>query len=338
MLVLFCGCLFIMFLYTSRFRSVNYYHRTNSDKEAIITERNTFINCAESILDWCLVNHIDQSNCSWTIGTFHNHFYSMASIISKPIDQSAALDTGVAFVRLGDGELMLMFGISVNYIPADHWSWPGGQSRLGQDLKDLLRYPKQLNNLRSPFYYGIYDVKNICPFHELLVMINQHPKFLTYANLFVNSNYPATKVFQKSLIADEHKRIILIINNRTTSTKLAELNKWAEEILQYPDNGPVMWQNSELRKQAIEKILLLAKRYKNRLFAFAVGPLSKVLIHYAWIQNPYNRYIDFGSTLDEITKNKVTRPYQTNTELYKDPTYLVKFNINTKKFDITTVD
>ncbi|CAF3172138.1 unnamed protein product [Rotaria socialis] len=260
----------------------------------------------------------------------------MAASISPSYPDSMNNNTGLALIRLGDGEMMLMFGISVQSI--DPWSWRGGQSRLGKDLIKSLNYPKYQYNEFSPVYYGIYDAKNICPFHQLMTMIYQHPKYLTYTNLFVNSNYPATKLLHRSLIKDHHKKIILIINNQTSSTKLAELNEWACEILHYPHDGPLLWENDHFREQAIGKIVAVAKRYRNRLFAFSVGPLSRVLIHSAWLENPFNRYIDFGSTLDEMTKSRVTRPYQSNTELNHDPTYVIGFDVNTRKFQISSVD
>ncbi|CAF4220433.1 unnamed protein product, partial [Adineta steineri] len=177
------------------------------------TNRQTNVNitCADSILTWCAENQIELSECSWTIGTFRNHFYNIAALISRPYPDLMNNNNGLAFIRLGDGEMKLLFGVSVKSI--DPWSWPGGQSRLGKDLRKALHYPKYQYNTFSPFYYGIYDAKGICPFHELLSMIYQHPKYLTYTNLFVNSNYPSTKLLHQSLIRDHRKKIILIINN-----------------------------------------------------------------------------------------------------------------------------
>ena len=46
--------------------------------------------------------------------------------------------------------MRLMFGIVVVSIESDHWSWPGGKSRLEQDLRDLMHIPKQPYNSISP--------------------------------------------------------------------------------------------------------------------------------------------------------------------------------------------
>jgi hypothetical protein len=333
-LVMYSSCITFFSVSThSIFRSAN--NQTTIVRYRNNTYQNANATCADLIIKWCEQNKINLSNCTWTIGSFRNHFYSMAALISRPFPESADYNKGLAFVRLGDGEMLLMFGIGVTSI--DPWSWPGGPSRLGQDLRALLRIPKQQYNSFSPVYYGIYDANNICPFHEILTMIHQHPKYLSYTNLFVNSNYPATQLLHRSLITDERKRIVLIINNETSPTKLTELKEWTAEILQYPHNGPLMWEKSDFRDEAIKKIVMAARRHRNQLFAFSVGPLSRVLIHYAWLENPYNRYIDFGSTFDQMTKNKLTRPYQSNPETNQDPSYIVNFNSAKNKFDVKSV-
>ncbi|CAF1393854.1 unnamed protein product, partial [Rotaria sordida] len=68
----------------------------------------------------------------------------MAGLISKPFHELTEHKRGLAFIRLGDGEMMLMFGTAINGI--DGWSWAGGPSRLGQDLREALRHPKHLYN------------------------------------------------------------------------------------------------------------------------------------------------------------------------------------------------
>lgn len=92
-----------------------------------------------------------------------------------------------------------------------------------------------------------------------------------------------------------------------------------------------------MRNEALKKVTSVADRYRNRLFAFSVDPLSRVLIDYAWSHNPYNRYIDFGSTLDQTTKNKRTRAYQSDAEKFQDPTYIVKYNTVRSKFQVDSV-
>ncbi|CAF4433768.1 unnamed protein product, partial [Adineta steineri] len=82
-------------------------------KEYINQRTDVNITCADSILTWCAENQIELSECSWTIGTFRNHFYNMAALISRPYPDSMNNNSGLAFIRLGDGEMKLLFGVSV---------------------------------------------------------------------------------------------------------------------------------------------------------------------------------------------------------------------------------
>jgi hypothetical protein len=319
--------------YWINFSHTDYKHN-NKTTNINIEQHNA--SCAESILNWCKQNNMPLSNCSWTVGTFHSHFYRMAALINRDLLYSWKNATGVAFIRFGDGEILLMLGQKV--VTIDAWVWPGGNSRIGDDLRSALMYPKYQSNAYSPFYIGIYDTSKIYPFHELLTVIKQHPKYLTYANLFVNSNYLATKLLYQSIIQDEPQKIVLIIGNQTTPQKRLELEKWASDIIQFPTDGVKLWENNDFRGQAIAKIVTLAKRYRNHLFAFSIGPLTKALIYFAWLENPYNRYIDFGSALDELTKSQVTREYQKNAYYYHDSTYILHFDALKHRFSVSTVD
>jgi hypothetical protein len=56
-------------------------------------------------------------------------------------------------------------------------------------------------------------------------------------------------------------------------------------------------------------ILNEIKKYKNRLFLFSGGPISKILISNAWNEHPYNIYLDVGSSLDMFMKGSSNREY-----------------------------
>ena len=49
--------------------------------------------------------------------------------------------------------------------------------------------------------------------------------------------------------------------------------------------------------------------YKNHIFLFSGGPISKILIANAWDQHPFNSYIDIGSSLDYYSKGSSNREY-----------------------------
>jgi hypothetical protein len=54
----------------------------------------------------------------------------------------------------------------------------------------------------------------------------------------------------------------------------------------------------------------LASRYRGMLFLICAGPISEVFIDTLYTENPFNTYIDAGSSLDVIMKGVVTRDYQ----------------------------
>jgi hypothetical protein len=56
-------------------------------------------------------------------------------------------------------------------------------------------------------------------------------------------------------------------------------------------------------------ILTEVKKYKNRLFLFSGGPISKILIANAWNEHPHNIYLDVGSSLDVFMKGSTNREY-----------------------------
>ena len=51
------------------------------------------------------------------------------------------------------------------------------------------------------------------------------------------------------------------------------------------------------------------KKYKNTLILFSCGPIAKILISQAWVEHPYNIYLDAGSSLDLFTKKSTNREY-----------------------------
>jgi hypothetical protein len=61
----------------------------------------------------------------------------------------------------------------------------------------------------------------------------------------------------------------------------------------------------------IANVTVLAKSVTGYLFIVAGGPMAKPLVAHMWNANPTNQYVDFGSSVDEIMKGRITRPYMT---------------------------
>lgn len=206
----------------------------------------------------------------------------------------------MAYTRYADGEVSLMRGYKINKssqaFRIDHWkSLDDGITLLGQDLKETLYHT-------NPEYYYAISCKCCDPDGQswLLNEIKQSINNITYSNLWINDNY---------------KRFISETGNITESVYLI-CNKRGKDGMYpfdvcgfYPveDDCVKYWKNNK------EKIIIdmntISTSFNNTLYFISAGPLSEILIHYLWIANPTNRYIDVGSAIDEFVHLSKTRPF-----------------------------
>lgn len=106
---------------------------------------------------------------------------------------------------------------------------------------------------------------------------------LTFANIFVNSNY---ELYKQYFIEEYKKRdIVLVANKNATIEKLPfKVNHY--HIYDSPFDNDILFNTSRL------------EGYKNKLFLFAAGPFGNVMINELWSFNKNNTYLDIGSTLN----------------------------------------
>lgn len=234
-------------------------------------------------------------------------YYQMWYIIASQIVDSRNI---LSVSRYGDGEYLIMIGKKVEGI--DHFGYKGGNCILRKELYKALKCPKYGN-----CYYGVYYNH----LDKFIKWSNIHPKYFTTSNIFVNKNYPKTKLLLESVFHDEYKRIILFCNDDAKYTSFAKI------VLYFPKNIISYYETNYW--SILKNVTTLAKQYNNHLFLLSIGPLAPVLIYHMRNSNINNRYIDFGSTLDEIIKGKSNRGYAiTNSTASKliDKTWIYSFN------------
>jgi hypothetical protein len=184
-----------------------------------------------------------------------------------------------SFSKYADGEWFAMTGKNVN----------NGEFT----YKDSIEHKKAVSALKQSFQYkhNEYYVGISCPCcqgndHKLMKSSSeQDEEHLTFANIFVNSNYswycenflPVYKNFQIHLVAHKNSRI------ENLPFKVDEF---------YPIEYDAWIHNLDL----IEKIG--QESYKDKLFLFCAGPFGNILAHRLWDANQNNTYIDIGSTLN----------------------------------------
>jgi hypothetical protein len=183
-----------------------------------------------------------------------------------------------AFARFGDGERAICMGSAIR--AQDGWAYAGGPSKFACDLNAALRY-------NDPDYYlGLSD--SCCDraakewyLAQIAVPLSQ----VTFANIFVNSNYTR---FIRQLDLDDFTVVA-------------------------PDGGdfwvPEDVVNSDFDLDRLVERLLAVRRP----ILVSAGPAACVIVHKYWDRaTPEKRQVivDLGSAIDEMTKGRKTRQYQ----------------------------
>lgn len=208
------------------------------------------------------------------------------------------------FVRYGDGEVILMnngvIDESTQAFRVDKWK-ASGPTKLGNDLRASME--------NKDWYYGIpCECCNLSCKNYLLGLLDVPEEQITYANLWVNSNYKLFLEWVKTL-----NDVVLMVNHNA-SGNLDKFPFSISEFFPIQDDCVGYYENNS--ETFIDEIVAMANKYTGKTFLISAGPLSEVIIHYMYQANKNNKYIDVGSSLDEFTHNKITRPYMLNGNMY----------------------
>lgn len=211
--------------------------------------------------------------------------------------------------RWGDGELMILEGKHI-----DLRNVKNGEFRYDPNLNE---YSEVRNKLIDSYKYKDenYYVGIACKccvgedkFQYMKKLSGQDEENLTWANIFVNSNYNGfirnyVEIFKK-------KDIIMIVNNQANTSKLS----FNVENIYYV--GTDAWyKNYDL----IQKIMMDIGEYNivDKIFLIAAGPLSNIMTAELWKYNKNNTYIDIGSVFDVQMGMKPTRGYHMGADTLK---------------------
>lgn len=191
------------------------------------------------------------------------------------------------FSKYADGEYMILTNNSIKN--CDGWKFnPKTNDKEYQLLLESFRYD------HPDYYVGIS-----CPCcqpksHVNWMRDNVGSKNITWANIFVNSNY---SFFVDNFIPEFNKwegKVTLFANEKGLNKELPfkvdnyiplHINSWKEPHL----------------SNIIEETLPLSKEEDNQLFLFSAGPLGNILSYLMHSQNQNNTYLDIGSTINPWT-------------------------------------
>jgi len=114
---------------------------------------------------------------------------------------------------------------------------------------------------------------------------------ITWANLFVNSNYPHFLDEMVEEFADWEGRVVLLANEKGKDAPMP-----FDVDVYIPCNGEAFLMPYLL--QHLCDMTVLASQEDKQLFLFSAGPLGNILAHRLHMANPNNTYIDIGSTIN----------------------------------------
>lgn len=197
-----------------------------------------------------------------------------------------------ALLRWGDGERAILTKEGVK--AQEGWSVPQGEDGFGDALS------KALAMTDEKVYHGIS-----CPCCDAKAyywyLSHTESKQLTFANLWVNSNYQ-NFIGKLGCL----KRDAVVIGNAAgRDAQIGGLNTL--DYYEISDDCLDFFYHHLDRM--IEEIISKYGSRNNLFYAISAGPLSEIIIERLFQNNPENCYIDFGSCVDIFIHKQVTRPY-----------------------------
>jgi hypothetical protein len=189
-----------------------------------------------------------------------------------------------SFSKYADGEYAILRNIKITN--TDNWTF------------DPTIHPTEHKFLMDSFTYDAqgYYIGISCPCCQPKESIqwmrdNVKTKNITFANIFVNSNY---NFFKKHFIPEFNSwegEVTLVANGEGKNKKLPF------KINYYYDIKIGSWINPDLN-ECIETLSKKAENKNNQLFLFSSGPLGNILAHKLHYINKNNTYLDIGSTIN----------------------------------------
>ncbi|MDD5318602.1 MAG: hypothetical protein PHF79_02155 [Candidatus Pacebacteria bacterium] len=182
-----------------------------------------------------------------------------------------------SFSKYADGEWSIMKGRGVNNKEFSYRFW------------DRFYKNKLIESFKfkdSDYYVGIscYCCQGDS-YYKMKEFSGQDEDHLTFANIFVNSNY---SFYKENFINEYKKRDVILVANVN-----AKIERLPFKVYKFYPVGFSAWKKDY---DLIGKINM--ENYTNKLFLFACGPLGNLLAHQLWVKNKDNTYLDIGSTLN----------------------------------------
>jgi hypothetical protein len=220
---------------------------------------------------------------------FENEFFFFIELLECNIPFS--------LIRFGDGENSIMKGKKLK-AGVDKWYWSSENKNFQKSLIESSSICLNNNSfIGIPCKNWIQISKSILSFSNC-----SSSKYMTYATVFINKNYKMFQDWILKFINSSNRWKIILVANSNINKSLA----WADKFFPVPDHLIENW--DIYGKELISKLSIEAKN-NNLIFFISAGPAANIIVSILSKINNKNTYIDFGSSIEFITKGFSTRPY-----------------------------
>lgn len=202
-----------------------------------------------------------------------------------------------SFIRFGDGEEYIMRGINFK-LNKDNWSWNQNNQKFRESLIESSSICLNPNNfIGIPCKTWNNIAKSILSFSKC-----ETSKYISYTPLFINNNYPQFKEWINRFLNSPNRWKIILVANSIINKDIS----WAYKYFSVPDHIVEIW--DEFSISFLSKLSAEAKQ-TNLIFFVSAGPAANIIISKLIKINNKNIYIDFGSSIEYLTKGYSTRSY-----------------------------
>ena len=284
-LIIILNSLILSFIFIKNKKSINNLHKNLNFK--YLSKNNISSNVSNNCI---LVKNILHNRKKPF--DYENELFFFIDLISCKIPFS--------FARFGDGENSIMRGDKI-YSSLDKWNWDIKNKKFQESLIESSSICINHNN-----FIGI-PCKNMIKISESILSFSKcsSAKYMTYTYLFVNKNYQYFKDWIIDFINSSNRWKIILVANSIIHKNI----KWAYKYFPVPDNLVENWE--KYRISLLSKLVYEAKK-NNLIFFISAGPAANIIVSYLSKINNNNIYVDFGSSIEFITKGYTTRLYDKN--------------------------
>jgi len=216
-----------------------------------------------------------------------------------------------AFIRFSDGELFVLQNKSLRLDDTGTWidDVLAGPTYTAEDYKFF--DPSQHQEFRNRLMDSMLHVQNnyfvgiSCPCcvsmtnYKWMKTLMQNREY-TWANLFVNSNYPK---FISEFLPELKKRKIVLICNEKAIIKNSELNI----VKDFRIGRNAMIENIDLHLDISKWIE--ENQIENHVFCFSASSLTNITVNELYKKHSNNTYLDIGTTLNRNFGFPLNRDY-----------------------------